>query len=156
MEASTGTILYEKNAYQKQYPASITKLMTGLLAAENSSLDETVTFSHNSVFGIPAGSSIVGGIDEGDQYSMEFCLYGLMLLSGNETAIAIAEHVAGSTDAFADMMNQKAATLGCQNTHFLNPHGLHDTNHYTCAYDMALIGKAVLHNPNIKKFACRH
>ena len=86
MEASTGTILYEKNAYQKQYPASITKLMTGLLAAENSSLDETVTFSHNSVFGIPAGSSIVGGIDEGDQYSMEFCLYGLMLLSGNETA----------------------------------------------------------------------
>lgn len=154
MEASTGTILYEKNAHQKQYPASITKLMTGLLAAENSSLDETVTFSHNSVFGIPAGSSIVGGIDEGDQYSMEFCLYGLMLLSGNETAIAIAEHVAGSTDAFADMMNQKAAALGCQNTHFANPHGLHDTNHYTSAYDMALIGQAVLQNPNIRKFAC--
>ena len=154
MEASTGTILYEKNAHQKQYPASITKLMTGLLGAENSSPDETVTFSHNSVFGIPAGSSIVGGIDENDKYSMEFCLYGLMLLSGNETAIAIAEHVAGSTSAFADMMNEKAASLGCKNTHFVNPHGLHDTNHYTSAYDMALIGQAVLQNANIRKYAC--
>lgn len=154
MEASTGTILYEKNSHAQMYPASITKIMTGLLAVENSSLDETVTFSHNSVFGIPGGSSIVGGIDEGDKYSMEFCLYGLMLLSGNETAMAIAEHVAGSTEAFADMMNQRAAKLGCQNTHFANPHGLHDPNHYTSAYDMALISKAVLQNPDIKKFIC--
>lgn len=154
MEASTGTILYEKNSHEQLYPASITKIMTGLLAVENSSLDETVTFSHNSVFGIPSGSSIVGGIDEGDQYSMEFCLYGLMLLSGNETAMAIAEHVAGSTEAFADMMNQKAAELGCLNTHFVNPHGLHNPNHYTSAYDMALISQAALQNPDIKKFMC--
>lgn len=154
MEASTGTILYEKNSHEQLYPASITKIMTGLLAVENCSIDETVTFSHNSVFGIPSGSSIVGGIDEGDQYSMEFCLYGLMLLSGNETAMAIAEHVAGSTEAFADMMNQKAADLGCLNTHFANPHGLHDPNHYTSAYDMAIIAQAALQNPNIKKFMC--
>lgn len=154
MEASTGTILYEKNSHEQLYPASITKIMTGLLAVENSSLDETVTFSHNSVFGIPSGSSIVGGIDEGDQYSMEFCLYGLMLLSGNETAMAIAEHVAGTTEAFADMMNKKAAELGCLNTHFANPHGLHDPNHYTSAYDMALISQAALQNPDIKKFMC--
>lgn len=154
MEASTGTVLYEKNANAKQYPASITKIMTSLLAVENASLNETVTFSHNSVFGIPAGSSIVGGIDENDQYSMEFCLYGLMLLSGNETAIAIAEHVAGSTSAFADMMNQKAKEAGCLNTHFMNPHGLHDENHYTSAYDMAMITKYALQNPNFKRFIC--
>ncbi len=154
MEASTGTILYEKNSHEQLYPASITKIMTGLLAVENASLDETVTFSHNSVFGIPSGSSIVGGIDENDRYSMEFCLYGLMLLSGNETAMAIAEHVAGTTQAFADMMNQKAADLGCLNTHFANPHGLHDPNHYTSAYDMALIAQAALQNPDIKKFMC--
>lgn len=154
MEASTGTILYEKNANVKQYPASITKIMTSLLAVENCSLNETVTFSHNSVFGIPAGSSIVGGIDENDQYSMEFCLYGLMLLSGNETAIAIAEHVAGSTSAFADMMNEKAAAVGCLNTHFLNPHGLHDENHYTTAYDMAMITKYAMQNSDFKKFIC--
>lgn len=154
IEASTGTILYEKNSHQKEYPASITKIMTGFLAVENSSLNDTVTFSHNSVFGIPAGSSIVGGIDEGDQYSMEFCLYGLMLLSGNETAIAIAEHVAGSTEKFADMMNAKAKALGCNDTHFANPHGLHDENHYTSAYDMSLITKAAIQNPDFKKFIC--
>lgn len=154
MEASTGTILYEKNAHQKQYPASITKIMTGLLAAENCSLDETVTFSHNSVFDLPVGSSIIGGVDEGDQYSMEFCLYGLMLLSGNEAAYAIAEHIAGSTTAFADMMNEKAASIGCLNTHFINPHGLHDPNHYTSAYDMAMISKYALQNPVLKKAVC--
>ncbi len=154
IEASTGTILYEKNAHQKEYPASITKIMTGFLAVENASLNDTVTFSHNSVFGIPAGSSIVGGINEGDQYSMEFCLYGLMLLSGNETAIAIAEHVAGTTDKFADMMNKKAKSLGCNDTHFANPHGLQDENHYTSAYDMAYITKAAIQNPDFKKFIC--
>lgn len=154
MEASTGTIIYEKNSHEQLYPASITKIMTSLLAVENSSLSDTVTFSHNSVFGIPAGSSIVGGIDEGDQYSMEFCLYGLMLLSGNETAIAIAEHVAGSTEAFAKMMNEKAAEIGCLNTHFANPHGLHDPNHYTSAYDMAMITKYALQNQDFKKFIC--
>lgn len=154
LEASSGTILYEKNSKAKEYPASITKIMTGLLGVENTSLNETVTFSHNSVFGIPAGSSIVGGINEGDQYSMEFCMYGLMLLSGNETAIAIAEHVAGSTSAFADMMNQKAQEVGCVNTHFVNPHGLHDENHYTCAYDMAMITKYAIQNPDFKKFIC--
>ena len=154
MEASTGTIIYEKNSKEKLYPASITKIMTSLLAVENSSLTDTVTFSHNAVFGIPAGSSIVGGIDEGDQYSMEVCLYGLMLLSGNETAIAIAEHVAGSTEEFAKMMNEKAAQLGCVNTHFVNPHGLHDPNHYTCAYDMARITQYAIQNPDFKKFIC--
>ncbi|MDE6314261.1 MAG: D-alanyl-D-alanine carboxypeptidase [Lachnospiraceae bacterium] len=154
MEASTGTIIYEKNSHEQLYPASITKIMTSLLAVENASLSDTVTFSHNSVFGIPAGSSIVGGIDEDDQYSMEFCLYGLMLLSGNETAIAIAEHVAGSTDAFADLMNQKAAEVGCLNTHFVNPHGLHDPDHYTSAYDMAMITKYAIQNPDFKRFIC--
>ena len=154
MEASTGTILYEKNAHQKQYPASTTKIMTGLLAAENCSLDETVTFSHNSVFNISAGSSIIGGVDEGDQYSMEFCLYGLMLLSGNEAAYAIAEHIAGSTTAFAEMMTEKAKEIGCLNTNFVNPHGLHDPNHYTSAYDMAMISKYALQNPVFKKAVC--
>ncbi len=144
MEASTGTILYEKNVNEPLYPASITKIMTILLALENSNLDEIVTFSHNSVFDIEAGSSIIGGVDEGDQMTMEQCLYGIMLCSGNEASYAVAEHVGGTLDNFVQMMNDKAKELGCLNTHFSNPHGLPVEDHVVSAYDMALISKAAL------------
>ena len=147
MEASTGAILYEKNSKEAHYPASITKIMTTMLALENSSLDEMVTFSDDSI-NKTEGSGICR--DYGEQMTMEHCLYAIMLESANECAYAVAEHVAGSIEAFADMMNEKAKELGCVNTHFVNPHGLHDENHYTCCYDMALIAKAAYQNETFR------
>lgn len=147
MEVSTGTILYEKDSLQLNYPASITKIMTTLLALENSGLGDVVTFSDNAI-DKTEGSSI--SRDYGEQMTMEQCLYAVMLSSANECAYAVAEHVAGSVEAFVDMMNAKAAELGCVNTHFLNPHGLFDENHYTCAYDMALIARAAYENETFR------
>lgn len=143
MEASTGAILYEKNIHDEHYPASITKIMTTLLAIENSSLDEVVTFSREAIFGIERDSSHIG-IDVDEQLSMENCLYGIMLASANEVSYAVAEHVGGDLDSFIDMMNKKAKELGCENTHFSNANGLPDETHYTTAYDMALISRAAL------------
>lgn len=147
MEASTGTVLYEKNAEEQLYPASITKIMTALLAVENSSMDEQVTFSMDAVYKTE-GSGI--SRDVGEVMSMKDCLYGLMLESSNECAYAIAEHVGGTYDNFIQMMNEKAAELGCSYTHFNNPHGLPDENHYTCAKDMALISKEALKNETFR------
>ncbi len=143
MDAETGTVLYSKNIDARQYPASITKIMTVLVALENSSMDETVVFSRNAVFSIERNSSHIARTD-GEELTMEQCIYAIMLESANECANAVAEHIAGSVEAFADMMNAKAAELGCINTHFVNPHGLHDENHYTSAHDMALITQAAL------------
>jgi D-alanyl-D-alanine carboxypeptidase len=145
MDCSTGLVLYEKNALKKEYPASITKIMTTLLALENCDLDEVVTFSHNAVFNLESGSTHIG-IDEGEQLTVEQCLYAIMLASANEVSNGIAEHISGSITDFATLMNQRAKELGCQNTHFANANGLHDDNHYTCAYDMALIGREALKN----------
>ena len=128
MEASTGTIIYEKDMDTRVKPASITKIMTALIVIEKCSLDETVTFSHNAVFNVEAGSSNAG-INEGDKLSVKDCLYALLLKSANESANALAEHVAGSTEAFADMMNAKAKELGCTDTHFANPSGLNNPEH---------------------------
>ena len=139
IEANTGTILYSKNIHEKNYPASTTKILTCLLAAENSSMDEAVTFSHDAVFGIERDSSNMG-MDEGEVITMEQCLYGILVGSANEAASAVAEHIAGSTEAFADMMNTKAKELGCKDSHFVNANGLYDENHYTSAYDLATIG----------------
>lgn len=145
MDADTGTVLYGKNIHTTYFPASITKILTALIVIEQCDLNEMVTFSHNAVYNVEAGSSNAG-LDEGDVLSVRDCLYALLLKSANESANALAEHVAGSTEAFADMMNQRAASLGCQDSHFANPSGLNDPNHYVSAYDMALIGQAALHN----------
>lgn len=150
MDASTGLVLYEKNAHKEEYPASITKIMTTLLALENCSLNETVTFSHNAVFNLEVGSTHIG-IDEGEQLTVEQCLYAIMLASANEVSTGIGEHISGSVEAFAALMNKKAKELGCQNTHFANANGLHNDNHYTSAYDMALIGRAAMQNPTFRK-----
>ncbi len=150
LEANTGTILYSKNIHQKSYPASTTKLMTCLIAAENAKLQETVNFSHNAVFSIESGSSNIG-IDAGQSMSMEECLYGILVASANEVANGVAEHIAGDTDSFADMMNRRAAELGCSNTHFVNAHGLYDEEHYTTAYDLALIARAFFDNELLSK-----
>ncbi len=150
MEASTGSALYEKNAKEEHYPASITKIMTALLAIENSSLEEEVTFSSDAVYKTD-GSGIAR--DVGESMTMEECLYGLMLQSANECAYAIAEHVGGDYDTFIHMMNERAKELGCRSTHFNNPHGLPDTDHYTCAYDMALISREALNSETFRKIA---
>ena len=145
LEANTGVILYAKNIDERLYPASTTKLMTCLIAAEKCQLGETITFSHDAVFSLEPGSSNMG-IDEGQAMPLEECLYGILVASANEVANAVAEHIAGSRDAFAEMMNEKAAELGCKNTHFVNAHGLHDDDHYVSAYDLALIAKAFFQN----------
>lgn len=148
MELNSGTILFERNSLEQHYPASITKIMTTLVVLENcDDLSEIVTFSDESIDNT-MGSGIAR--DYGEQMTMEQCLYAVMLESANECAYAVAEHVGGTVENFVKMMNKKAAELGCQNTHFANPHGLHDENHYTCAYDMALISKAAYENETFR------
>ncbi len=153
MDVDYGICLYEKNIHAKQYPASITKIMTALVTIENSDLSDVVTFSENAVYGIEPESSHIG-IDVGEQLTVEQSLYALMLASANEVAMGLAEHVAGSVEAFVDMMNEKAAELGCTETHFVNPHGLHDEDHYVTAHDMALIARAAYHNPTFLNTVC--
>lgn len=144
IEANTGTILYEKDAHTQRYPASITKIMTTLLALENCELDEIVTYSEDAVYKTE-GSGIFRNV--GEQMTLEQTLYAVMLESANECAYATAEHVTGGDyQAFIDMMNARAAELGCLNTHFNNPHGLPDEQHLTTAYDMAMIAKAAIKN----------
>lgn len=152
MEADTGTILYNKDMDMVNYPASITKIMTALVTLEHCSLDEIVTYSYYATHSIEAGSSSIG-TTEGEELTVEESLYGLLLESANECGNGLAEHVAGSVEAFTDMMNEKAAELGCTNTHFVNPHGLHDDNHYTSAHDMALIMRAALQNDNFVRIS---
>lgn len=157
MEATTGLILYEKNIYTAYYPASITKILTALLALENCSLSEIVTMSEAAQKNV-YGSQI--GLVEGEQVTLEDAMYGMMLDSANEVSYAIGEHVAakvnsssGSMEEFAAIMNARAAELGCVNSHFTNSHGLHDANHYTCAYDMALISQAAIATPHFRTIA---
>ena len=147
MEESTGTILYEKNSDEAHYPASITKIMTTLLALENGNLSDMVTFSDDAINNTE-GSGIAR--DYGEQMTLEQCLYGVMLESANECAYAVAEHVGGTVENFVDMMNAKAKELGCTNTHFANPHGLQDENHYTTVHDMALIAQAAYQNETFR------
>ncbi len=145
MDINTGTILYAKNIHQELYPASTTKIMTCLLAVENASLDETIEFSTSAVSAVPADGSNIG-IDAGEYLPLEDCLYGIMVGSANEVANAVGEHVSGSIDKFVDLMNERAKSLGCTNTHFNNTNGLQDSNHYTSAYDLALISAKFFSN----------
>lgn len=145
MDADTGAILFQKNADTPEYPASITKVLTALVVLDNCQLTDQVTFSHDDVYNVDSGSSNAQ-IEEGDVLTVEDCLYALLLKSANEAANALACHVAGSREAFAEMMNEKARELGCTSSHFTNPSGLFDENHYTTAHDMALIGIEAMHN----------
>ncbi|MDO5131764.1 MAG: hypothetical protein Q4D81_02140 [Eubacteriales bacterium] len=147
MDADSGAVLYGKNIYKHLYPASITKVMTGLLAYENLKLTDTVKFSENAVFGIEQGSSNIG-IDVGESITVDEALYGLMVASANEVAIALGERVSGTKEGFANLMNERAAQLGCKNTSFVTLNGLHDKNHYTCVYDMALIAREAFRHPD--------
>lgn len=145
MDADSGAVLYGKNLHESYFPASITKILTALIVIEHCDLDEIVTYSHNAVYNVESGSSSAG-IDEGDQLTVRDSLYAMMLKSANEAANGLAEHTAGSIEAFADMMNEKATSLGCTDSHFANPSGLNHPEHYTSAYDMALIAQAAFQN----------
>lgn len=154
MDLDSGEILYGKEDQTARYPASTTKLMTALLALEHSKLDETVTFSSDAVFKNETNSSHIAR-DVGEQMSMEQTLYGVLLASANECAYAIAEHVGanmgGDYNTFIQAMNDRAKELGCVNTHFVNSSGLHDDQHYTCAYDLALIAREAYQNETLRK-----
>ena len=147
MDFETGQVLYEKKADQKMYPASTTKMLTAIIALEMGKLDEEVVVSDNADG--TEGSSI--WLKKGEKLTLEDLLYALMLNSANDAAVAIAEHFAGSVDEFADIMNKTAAAYGAKNTNFTNPHGLPDENHYTTAYDLAVIARHALKNPTFTK-----
>ncbi|MBR2499776.1 MAG: D-alanyl-D-alanine carboxypeptidase, partial [Clostridia bacterium] len=147
IDAMTGNVLYEKNAYKKHSMASTTKIMTALVALENSSLNDIVTASANAAG--TEGSSIY--LKPGEEITMEDLLYGLMLASGNDAAIAIAEHVGGDVETFARMMTKKAKEIGAKNTSFKNPNGLDAEDHFTTAYDLALITRYAMQNDKFKE-----
>ena len=150
MDANTGVILYGKNIHERCYPASTTKILTCLIAMEQGNLDDMVTFSHEAVFSLPAGSSNMG-MDEGEALTLEQCLYGILVASANEVANAVGEYVSGSIEDFIALMNERAEELGCTDSHFMNTNGLPDDNHYTSAYDLALISCAFFQNEMLCK-----
>lgn len=150
MEQSTGRVLYEKSADEPRRIASITKIMTAIIAIESGKLDEKVTVSKRAVY--TEGSSIY--LKEGEKIPLKDLLYGLMLRSGNDAAVAIAEHVGGSLEGFVHLMNQKAAKIGMTNTDFANPHGLDDhEDHHSTAYDMALLTRYAMDNEQYRKIS---
>ena len=139
MEQENGQILYEYNAHEKAYPASTTKLMTAILTLENCNLDDEVIVDSNALLGIPK-SYTVARLQPQEKITIDQLMHVLLIPSANDAANVLAFHIAGSIEDFADMMNKKAKEIGCENTHFTNPSGIHDDNHYSTAYDMALIG----------------
>ncbi|WP_250277482.1 D-alanyl-D-alanine carboxypeptidase family protein [[Clostridium] colinum] len=151
IDAKTGIVIYEKNKDEKSYPASTTKIMTALLAIENTNPTDILTHSHNAVYNIGPGSSHIG-MRENEQITMEQALHGVLLASANEVCMAIAEHISGNVEDFVELMNKRAQKLGAKNTHFVNPHGFHDDNHYTTSYDMALIMKEAIKNEEFVKY----
>lgn len=143
MDFESGRVLYHKYGYQKRPMASTTKIMTAIVALENGNLDDIVKVSRNAAS--IQGSTI--GLVTGEELSMRELMYALLMRSGNDAAIAIAEHVGGNVDGFLELMNSKAKEIGANNTHFTSPHGLDETGHYSTAYDMALITRYALQNP---------
>ena len=145
IERETNKILYEKNAYEKKYPASTTKIMTAILALENCQLTDVATVSYDAIMTVPVGYT-TANLQLGEELTIEQLLNLLLISSANDAGNVIAEHIAGSVESFATMMNTKAAELGCKNTHFTNPYGKQDSNHYSTAYDLALIANYCMDN----------
>ncbi len=146
IEASTGRILFSKNPYEKKAIASTTKIVTAILAIEYGKFDEVVTVSQKAAY--TQGSTIK--LSVGEKIKVIDLIYGLMLCSGNDAAVALAEHIAGSEEKFVEMMNKKAEQLGATNTHFVTPHGLDDDDHYSTAYDMAIITAECMKNETFR------
>lgn len=151
-DATDGVFLYERNGSTQYYPASITKVMTCLLAAENLSPEQQVTFSSSAVDNLESGA-VTLDIVAGDTFQVKDLLYGLWLKSANEVANGLAEAVSGSVSAFADRMNARAAAIGCTNTHFANPNGLNNSSHRTTPHDMALITAEAFNNATVREVA---
>ena len=150
MESSTGKILYEKNANEVRYPASTTKIMTAILVLENCELTDVATVSHNAIYSIPA-DYVTSNIKEGEELTIEQLLNVLLIPSANDAAIVLAEHMAGSVDKFADLMNEKAKEIGCKNTNFVNPNGVHNKDHVSTCYDLALIAQYAMKNETFRE-----
>lgn len=150
IEANTGKILYEKNSNDVRFPASTTKIMTAILTVENCNLDDVATVSHNAVYSIPYDYTHAS-LKEGEELTIEQLLYALMIPSANDAAIVLAEHISGSVEEFSKLMNKRAEELGCKNTHFVNPNGIHSKDHTSTAYDLALMGKFAMQNSIIRK-----
>lgn len=153
MDANTGAILYEKNIHAKLYPASITKLLSTYIAVQECELNEMVTFSEEAVHSINWWEDANMGVYPGSKLTVEEVLYGILVGSANEAAYAIAEHISGNLDDFSALMNQTAKKLGCKDSNFVTPNGIHDENHYTTAYDMALIARAFFSNETLTKMS---
>lgn len=143
IELNTGEILFEKQAHEIQSIASITKLMTAIIAIESNKMDEEAVTSRRAIY--TEGSSIY--LEQGEKMTIRDLVYGLMLRSGNDAAVAISEYIGGSVEGFVYLMNEKASWLGMTRTNFTNPHGLEDDNHYSTAYDMALLMRYAMNNP---------
>ncbi len=146
MDAETGQVLYAKNAHKRLPPASLTKIMTAILVLEQCNLDDVVKASERAVNTKPSSMNL----RVGEQVKVRDLLYALMLRSANDAAVALAEHAAGSVEAFARLMNEKAGELGAKNTYFVNPHGLHDPRHLSTAYDLALITRYAMENETFR------
>ena len=151
MESETGQVLFEQGMQEKMYPASITKVMTAIVALEHGKLDDVITVSEHAVNSVREFSQVV--LEPNEVLTLEDALYGMMLASSNDCSIAIAEGVSGSEEAFVKLMNEKAQEIGATGTHFTNSHGLHDEEHYTTAYDMALIVREAAKNPDFIRIA---
>jgi len=147
IDASTGEVLFDKNMNQKMYPASTTKIMTALLVLENLKLSQVVTVDKETA--LTGGSQI--NLIEGEKITVEQLLYALLLKSANDAAVALAKEVSGSVPQFAELMNARSKELGAQNTHFVTPNGLPNDNHYTSAYDLAMIAKGAMQNQEFRK-----
>lgn len=149
-ETNTGRIIYERNADERIYPASLTKLMTAILVVENCELDEIVTVSENAVISVPSGY-VNANLQVGEELTVEDLLYVMLIPSANDAANALAEHVGGNIESFSTMMNSRAKELGCTGSNFTNPSGLHQEEHYTTTKDLFLISQNVISNNLIKK-----
>lgn len=150
MEASTGKIIYEKDAYTAVPPASTTKIMTAILTLEHCNLTDTATVSHDAIFTVPVGYSHANLV-EGEILTIDQLLHVLLIPSANDAANVLAEHIAGSVSSFSTMMNTKALEIGCKNTNFVNANGIQAENHYTTAYDLALIGRYAMQNETFRQ-----
>ena len=154
IDSATGKVLAEKNSNEKMYPASTTKILTAIIALENCKLEDKITASYDAVMSIPVGYSNAA-IQPDETLSLEELLNLFLIHSANEVGMILAEHISGSVENFANLMNQKATEIGCKNTHFTNPSGIHDEEHYSTAYDMALIAQYCMKNETFRSIVSK-
>ena len=154
IEKSTGRIAYEKNAEERMYPASTTKILTAILAVEKCNMSDVVTINNDMVSQVPP-SYTTAYLTPGEKITVEQLLNCLLIPSANDAGFALAIHISGSVEAFSNLMNEKAREIGCQNSNFVNPSGIHNENHYSTAKDMALIGLYATRYPQIMDIVCK-